>query len=144
MYFEDYEIGKTYSIQNVHIDEEKLLSFAQEYDPLPVHLDEEYAQTTPFRGLIAPGVMSFMTFWRRFLDMNVLTEGLIAGKSTKIEWLAPVYPGDVLSGEVRITNLTARNKYNGVVEVTVDVFNQKGVQVMRDVTEAVVKKRQTT
>lgn len=40
-----------------------------------------------------------------------------------------------------ITNLTQRNERNGLVEVTIEAYNQDGVLVLKDVTEAVVKCR---
>ena len=121
------------------IKKEKMLDFARDYDPIPLHTDEEYARTTPFGRLIAPGVMSFMSVWAKYIDKSFFADSLIAGVSTKIEWFKPVYADDVLTGDVTITNLVKRSAKNGLVEVTVDVFNQDGVLVLRDVTESVVK-----
>ena len=88
MYFEDIELGSGYDLEPVEIKKEQILSFAREYDYIPLHTDEAYARTTPFGGLIAPGVMSFMLVWTKFIDVNLFGTELIAGKSTKMEWLA--------------------------------------------------------
>ena len=45
------------------------------------------------------------------------------------------------AGKATITALTRRNAKNGLVEVTIEAFNQKGELVLTDVTEAVVKCR---
>ena len=140
MYFEDFSLGSVTAIAPVTIAKEKMLSFAQEYDPLPIHTDEAYAKGTRFGALIAPGVMTFMTIWAKFLGENLFGDELIAGKSTKIEWHRPVYAGDTLSAQAEITALTRRHK-NGIVEVTVSAKNQHGVLVLSDVTEVVVKCR---
>ena len=121
------------------IKKEKMMAFARDYDHIPLHTDEEYAKTTPFGKLIAPGVMSFMSVWDKYLDKSFFADSLIAGVSTKIEWFKPVYADDVLTGTATITNLVKRSAKNGLVEVTVDVFNQDGVLVLKDVTESVVK-----
>ena len=71
--------------------------------------------------------------------MDFFGEELLAGKSTKIEWLKPVFADDVLSGKAIITKLVKRNPKNGLVEVTVEAYNQNGELVLTDVTEAVVK-----
>jgi hypothetical protein len=42
-----------------------------------------------------------------------------------------------------ITNLTLRNPRNGIVELTIEAYNQDDVLVLTDVTEAVVKCRET-
>ena len=141
MYFDDIELGMEMDIAPAVIEKEKMLDFARNYDPLAIHTDEEYARTTVFGGLIAPGVMSFMSVWARFLELDFFGGELIAGKSTKIEWIKPVFPNDILTGKARITNLVPRNARNGIVEITVEAYNGKGELVLTDVTEAIVKRR---
>jgi acyl dehydratase len=141
MYFEDIRVGMTAEIAPAVIEKQKMLDFARDYDPIPLHTDEEYAKTSIFGGLIAPGVMSFMSIWANFIRLNVLGDELIAGKSTKIEWFKPVFAGDSLTGKARITKITPRNDYNGIVDVTIEVFNQHGELVLTDVTESIVKRR---
>ena len=141
MYFEDLTVGLTLELEPAVIEKEKMLAFARDYDNIPLHTDEEYAKTTRFGALIAPGVMSFMSVWIKFLDKGLLGNELVAGKSTKIEWLRPVYANDVLTGVATVTALTPRNARNGIVEITVEAYNQKGEKVLVDVTEAVVARR---
>ena len=141
MYFEEFEIGMTADIEPVTMEKDKMIAFAKEYDNIPLHTDEEYAKTTPFGQLIAPGVMSFMAVWANYLKVDFFAEELLAGKTTKIEWLKPVFAGDVLTGKATITKVTERNAKNGLVEMTIDVKNQHGDTVITDVTEAVVKRR---
>ena len=139
MYFEDIQAGSVYELEPVAIRKEQIFSFAREYDYIPLHTDEEYAKQTRFGGLIAPGVMSFMLVWTKFIDVNVFGTELVAGKSTKIEWLKPVYPGDVLTGRAEITAKTRHGAKSGVIEVSVTACNQHGVPVLTDVSEIVVK-----
>ena len=139
MYFDDFKIGMSVETESVTIEKEKMIAFAKDYDNIPLHTDEEYAKTTPFGKLIAPGVMSFMSVWVKYLDVDFFGEELIAGKSTKIEWHKPVFAGDVLTGKAEVTNLTKRNSRNGLVELSIDIHNQDGDLVMTTVTEAVVK-----
>ena len=141
MYFDDLKIGMEVDIEPVTIEKDKMIAFAKEYDNIPLHTDEEYAKTTPFGQLIAPGVMSFMAVWANYLKVDFFAEELLAGKTTKMEWFKPVFAGDVLTGKARVTNLTVRNARNGLAEVTIDVYNQNGDIVITDVTEAVVKRR---
>ncbi len=141
MYFEEMKIGMTVDIPPAVIEKEKMMAFAREYDNIPLHTQEEYAKKTPFGGLIAPGVMSFMSIWAKYLEVDFFGEELLAGKSTKIQWHKPVYAGDELKGTAKITNLTPRNEKNGIVEILIEAYNQNGVLVLTDVTEAVVKCR---
>ena len=142
MYFDDLRIGMTVTIGETVIEKQKMLDFARTYDPIPLHTDEAYARNTRFGGLIAPGVMSFMSVWAKYLEVDFFGEELVAGKSTKIEWIKPVFPEDVLHGKATITGLARRNERNGLVEITVEAYNQHGALVLVDVTEAVVACRQ--
>lgn len=141
MKFESFEttvIGREFKVGPVIMRKEKMISFANEYDPLPLHYDEEYAKTTRYKGLIAPGVMSFMSLWAEFIKDNIWGDNMIGGKKTTIEWFAPIYPGDSVRGTCVITGKTRRNPYNGIVEITSEFYNQDDVHVMRDVTEMIV------
>ena len=139
MYFDDIKLGMTVEIAPAVIEKEKMLAFAKTYDNIPLHTDEEYAKKTPFGQVIAPGVMSFMSVWVKYLEVDFFGKELLAGKSTKIEWHKPVFADDVLYGKATITNLVQRNARNGLVEVTIEVYNQHNVHVLSDVTEAIVK-----
>ena len=141
MYFDDMKIGMKVDTAPAVIEKDKMLAFAKLYDNIPLHTDEEYAKTTPFGKLIAPGVMSFLEVWSKYLEVDFYGEELLAGISTKIEWLKPVFPDDVLTGTAEITNLVERNPKNGLAELTIKVYNQNGELVLTDVTESVIKRR---
>lgn len=140
MYFDEILPNTIVQIPPVTIEKEKMMAFARSYDPFPLHTDEDYAKTTPFGDLIASGTMSMMSVWASFLSRDLFNRELLAGISTKIEWFRPVYAGDVLTGQAEVTGLRERNAKNGVVELTIRVHNQTGVEVLRAVTESVVKK----
>lgn len=142
MYFEEIKLHEEITLSPALIEKQKMLDFARIYDNIPLHTDEEYAKTTIFGQLIAPGVMSFMSVWAKFLELDMFGEELLAGKSTKIEWHKPVYAEDVLTGKAVVTALTPRNPKNGVVEITIYAYNQHGDLVLTDVTEAIVKRKQ--
>ena len=141
MFFEDIKKGLEIHIAPAIIDKQKMIDFAKEYDNVPLHVDEKYAKSTPFGKLIAPGVMSFMCVWAKYLEVDIFGEQLLAGKSTKIEWLKPVFAEDVLTSKAVVTKLIERNAKNGIVEVTISAFNQNGDLVLTGVTEAIVKKK---
>ena len=139
MYFNDLKLGMTVQIAPAVIEKQKMLDFAHTYDHIPLHTDEEFAKASPFGQLIAPGVMSFMSVWSKYLEVDFFGRELLAGKSTRIIWHKPVYAEDVLHGKAVITNLRQRNARNGLVEVTIEAYNQNGVHVLSNVTEAIVK-----
>ncbi len=139
MYFEDIKVGMKTDIAPAIIEKKKMIDFALDYDNIPLHTDEEYAKASPFGQLIAPGVMSFMAVWAKYLEVDFFGEDLIAGKSTKIEWHKPVFAEDILTSKAEVTQAVKRNSRNGLVEITIKAYNQNGELVLTDVTEAVVK-----
>ena len=141
MYFDDLKVGMSVETEPAVIKKDKMTEFAKDYDNVPLHTDEEYAKKTHFGQLIAPGVMSFLTVWAKYLEVDFFGEELLAGKSAKIEWMKPVFADDVLTGKAVITNMVKRSEKNGIVELTIEVFNQKGEHVITNITEAVVKCR---
>ena len=141
MFFDDIKLNTQIDIPPAVIEKDKMVDFAKLYDNIPLHVDEDYAKSTHFGKLIAPGVMSFMSVWAKYLEVDIIGEELLAGKSTKIEWYKPVFAGDILTGKATITKLTERNERNGIAEITMQVSNQKGELVLTNVTEAIVKRR---
>ena len=139
MYFEEFVLGSKTPIEPVTIEKDDMVAFAKKYDNLPLHTDEEYAKTTIFGQLIAPGVMSFMSVWAKYLENDLAGSELLAGKSTKIEWHKPVFANDVLTSTCTVSKLEKRNTKNGLVEVTFEVFNQSGELVLTDATEMIIK-----
>lgn len=141
MHFDDMKIGMEMETAPAIIEKEKMMEFARLYDTFPLHTDEDYAKKSIFGQLVAPGVMSFMSVWVKFLELGVLGDEFICGKSTKIEWIKPVFAGDILTGKAVVTDLVRRNEKNGMVVLRIDVYNQDGVLVLVDVTEAILKCR---
>ena len=141
MYLEDIRINSEKTVENIVIEREEMLDFAKKYAPAKIHTDEDFAKLSRFGELIAPGMLSFLSVWAQYVLVDFAGEELVAGKSTAVEWLRPVFAGDVLRGCARVTGLAFRNDHNGVMTVTIDVFNQKDDKVLTSVVESVVKRK---
>ncbi len=141
MFFEDIKLNTEIEIEPVVIKKEKMLSFARDYDSRPIHTDEDYAKASPFGALLAPGVMTFMSVWNKYLEQDVFGSEFLAGKSTKIEWHKPVFAEDTLFGRALITGKSERSAKNGIVEITFSVRNGKGETVLTNITEIIVRRK---
>lgn len=122
MHLDDLNTNMEIDIPPAVIDRERMMDFAWLYDPIPLHCDEEYVKSARFGGLIAPGVMSFLAVWAKFVEDDMF--------------------GDVLTGKVRITAITGRNAYNGIAEIRIEAYNRHGELVLTNITESVVKYRE--
>ena len=143
LFFDDLTLGMTVDIPPASIEKEKMIAFACDYDSTPLHIIDEYAPTTHFGKLIALGAMSFTSVWAKYHEIDFFDEELLAGKSTKTERLKPVFENDILSVRATITDLVKRNDKNGLVEVSIDVHSQNGELVLKDITEAIMKCKNT-
>ena len=55
MTFEDFPIGRFGSFGPHHVSREDILAFASEFDPQPMHLDDEAARQSMLKGLSGSG-----------------------------------------------------------------------------------------
>lgn len=141
MFFDDFKVGDTFELESVRIDKDEMTDFAKTYDPQKIHLDEDHGKKSRFGEIIAPGIMSFMSVWAKFVKSNIIFNNFIAAQNFRIDWLAPVFANEELTGKVKIARLEPRNKYNGVVDINLVIYNQDGKKVMDTITEAIINRR---
>jgi len=132
MYFEEFKIGQKFYTEPITIIQEEIKEFASKFDPLPIHLDEDYAKDSMFHGIIASGFHTLSAVWGQFVKMNVTGKEVIAGLGMdKMRWKLPVYPNDTLAAEVEVTDLIPSNKGGkGIVLTKVTAYNQQNKVVL--------------
>jgi acyl dehydratase len=144
-YLEDLKVGDKRRFGAYAVTREEVLTFARAYDPQPFHLSDEAAAKTHFGRLAASG-------WHTCaMTMAMLVEngradpfaGLGSPGVDELRWLKPVYPGDTLSVETEIVEVTpSRSKPDlGSFRSHVTVFNQADEPVMRMTSIVLVKRR---
>jgi len=131
--FENLEPGQVYELGSKVVTEDEIIAFAREFDPQPFHLDPEAAKDSVFRGLIASGWHTGAMWMRLYVDS--LLEGASGQGSSGLEelrWLAPVRPGDTLSGRLTVLEVTASESHPDRVTIRIrgELVNQDGVTVM--------------
>ena len=132
-YFEDFEPGQDRALGRVEVTEAEIVDFARRFDPQPFHVDPEAAKESVFGGLIASGWHTGAMWMRLYVDS--LLGGPASMGSPGIEelrWLAPVRPGDTLSGRLTVLETTPseRRPERGTVRIRGEMVNQDGVVVM--------------
>lgn len=101
--FEDLQVGMTASFTKT-ITEDDISLFAQASgDRNPVHLDETFAQTTPFQGRIAHGMLT-ASLISAAVAQHLPGAGTIL-LSQSLRYKAPVRPGDVVQATVTVKEL---------------------------------------
>ncbi|MBB5703935.1 3-hydroxybutyryl-CoA dehydratase [Ochrobactrum daejeonense] len=102
-YFEDLTVGMTASLTKAISQEDINLFATVTGDRNPVHIDEDWAQTTRFKGRIAHGVLTAGLI-SAVMGTRLPGPGNIYLKQT-LEFQAPVKPGDVVTATVTIREL---------------------------------------
>jgi len=132
LYFEDIEPGGVYELGTRTVTESEIVAFAREWDPQPFHTDPEAAKGSVFGGLIASGWHTGSMWMRMYVDTMLGSAARGSPGIEELRWLAPVRPGDTLSG--RLTVLEARPSATkpdrGTIRIRGEMVNQDGVTVM--------------
>jgi acyl dehydratase/ribonuclease HI len=130
LYLDDLSVGQKFSAGTYQMTEDRIKSFAAEFDPQPFHLDDAIARQTVFRGLAASGWHTASATMRLMVEALHFAGGLV-GLGGEISWARPTHPGDTLRVEIEILAITpSRSKPNqGVVTARCTTFNQNGESV---------------
>jgi acyl dehydratase len=132
-YWEDFAEGDTIELGSYEVTREEILEFARRYDPQPFHVDEAAADAGPFGGLAASGWHTAAIFMRLFVD-GILNSSASLGSPgiEELRWTAPVRPGDVLTGRVRLVDSypSERRADRGTLINECELLNQDGTVVM--------------
>jgi acyl dehydratase len=129
LYLDDFAVGQRFALGSKTITAAEIVDYARDYDPQPFHLDEDAAAKTPFGGLVASGWQVGAIAMRLLVD-NLLSRAASLGSPglDKVQWLAPVRPGDTLTmtGVVREVIPSRSKPDRGVVMSRYEMHNQRG------------------
>ncbi|MCG5482262.1 MAG: MaoC family dehydratase [Sinorhizobium meliloti] len=132
LYFEDFTQGRRFDYSPVLMQANDMIAFASEFDPQPMHLNEEVGKSSILGGLAASG-------WHTSaVGMRMMIEAFLGDSSSQgspgvdfMEWKKPVLAGDILSGFSLV--LEARPSKTkpaiGFVKFRNEIENQSGEAV---------------
>jgi acyl dehydratase len=131
LYLDDLKVGQRFTSGTYLMDEERIKTFAAEFDPQPFHLDEEAARKSIFQGLAASGWHTAAATMRLLVTGGLPLAGGLVGLGGEVTWPRPTRPGDLLRVESEIVQISpSRSKPSqGVVIVRSVTLNQRGEEV---------------
>lgn len=137
IYFEDIAVGDSLALGPLTVSREKIIAFAEKYDPQPFHLSDEEAAGTHFGSLAASGWHTTALFMRMLVSAIQDAPGLQGGSLgaigiDELRWLRPVRPGDTLRGtnEVIDRKSSASRPEMGIVRNRATIVNQHDEPVL--------------
>ena len=143
-YLEDFAAGQIYGSGKLKVEEQRIKTFAAEFDPQPFHLDEDAARKSIFGGLAASGWHTAALTMRLLVESELKPAGGIVGAGfDEFRWPMPVRPGDELHVEAEVLEVrpSKSRPTQGLIKVRTTTKNQKGEAVQISVGNLVVPRR---
>lgn len=140
MKFGELTNGQKFETSSYLVNKADIIAFATQFDPLYMHVDEEKAKLSRFKGIIAPGLHTLSISHRLWFDLGILGDDVIAGTGiNNLKFLNPVFPGDVLFVTVEILK---KEESERAGEVTFLLLSHKnnGEQVLSAEISALIAK----
>ena len=138
--FEDFLVGHFGTFGPRHVTRDEIIAFASEFDPQPMHLDEEAAKRTMLRGLSGSGWHLCSIMMRMMFDGYIgRTASLGSPGVDEVRWLVPLRPGDDLMLDVDVTEsrVSRSRPEMGIVTFTMRMRNASG-QVLLEATAPII------
>ncbi|MBN8981155.1 MAG: MaoC family dehydratase [Rhizobiales bacterium] len=133
LHFEDFKPGPFGTFGPHHVSREDIIAFAKEFDPQPMHLDEEAAKRSMLKGLSGSGwhmcSLLMRICWDGFIH-NIASAG--APGVDEVKWVSPLRPGDDLTVAVEVLG-TRESKSRGdvgFVQIGNNMRNASGVTLL--------------
>lgn len=145
LYFEDIGEGLTRDCGSLTVEREEMRSFAERYDPQPIHVDPEAARESIYGGLIASGWLTASLSARRLVLGYMNDTATMGGRGMDdLRWHRPVRAGDELSVEIEVLEKRPSESTPGVghTETEVRTTNQDGETVLTMVGLGLVERRE--
>ena len=132
-HFEDFEPGAVAEYGPRVVTRDEITAFASQFDPQPMHLDEEAARKTMLGGLAASGWHSCAIAMRMMCDWFLLdTASWGAPGVESLRWQKPVRPDDKLTLRRKVLEkrVSKSRPEMGLVRVEYELINQSGESVL--------------
>src|SRR5580698_11050042 len=141
---EDFKPGPFGSFGPHHVSREDILAFAAEFDPQPMHLDEEAAKRSMLNGLAGSGWHLCSIMMRMMFDGVIgRTASMGSPGVNETRWLAPLRPGDDLTLDIDVTEarVSRSRPDTGIVTFKGIVRNAAGQALCEMVSPIIVRRR---
>jgi acyl dehydratase len=131
--WEDFAAGNVAEYGPRQVTLAEMIAFATEFDPQPIHLDEEAARASMLGGLSASGWHTCSLAMRMIAD-GILHNAMSMGAPgvDEVRWIVPLRPDEsiTLRATVLDTRVSRSRPDMGFVKFRFDLINQGGTTIM--------------
>jgi acyl dehydratase len=130
LYFEDIEVGQTFTGDTIVVDREIMLMIARDFDNQRMHLDAEAAKAMGFDDVIASGAYTFAAAIKTVQSILNRFHFLPSGRGIELSFVRPVLAGNTITAHAEIISKRPSDKGSrGWAVFKTDYVNQDGVTV---------------
>jgi len=123
-YWEDVVVGERCRSTDIFVSESDIVQFAEVFDPMPIHVNNEAAEQGPFGEITASGAHMFSLRQRLVHDFE-LSDAVIASLGVdEVRYVSALRPDRVCHLEIEFAEKTpSRSKPDrGVVVLDMELF----------------------
>jgi acyl dehydratase len=142
--FEDFPPGHFGQFGPRRVTRAEMLAFAAEFDPQPMHLDEEAASRSMLQGLSGSGWHLCSIMMRMMVDGFVGRSASLGSPGvTELRWLAPFRPDDELTLDIDVVEarVSRSRPATGLVTFKCVVRNAAGLALCEMVSPMILARR---
>lgn len=139
-WFEDVAIDMPFDLGSHGFTQDEIIRFGERYDPQYFHTDPEAAKQSHFGGLVASGWHTVSVGHRLMVDRLTAEEDIVRAEGgepgvsgpspgvNRMDFKAPVRPGDTVSYRLTVTGKRASNSIPGwgLLFNLIEAHNQRG------------------
>ena len=141
MKFDQFAVGQVFGTSSYKITKEEIKRFAQEFDPLHLHVDEKKAAQGGYNGIIASGIHTLGISYKLWVEQGIFGDDIIAGRGmNNIKFIKPVYPNDVLHTVVEVIGKKKINSEKGIITISLSAYNGKEEKVFEGDLSVIIKR----
>ena len=144
LYFEDFKPGSVTEFGPRLVTREEIVAFAAEFDPQPMHLDEEAARASMLGGLAASGWHTCCLLMRMAADGFVLNSASMGAPGVdEVKWLKPLRPGTRITLRLNVLESRVSNSRPemGFVKVRMELIDDERALLMELSNSLMIERR---
>jgi acyl dehydratase len=144
LYFEDFKPGSVTEYGPRLVSREEIVAFAAEFDPQPMHLDEEAARASMLGGLAASGWHTCCLLMRMAADGFVLNSASMGAPGVdEVKWLKPLRPGTRITLRLNVLDSRVSNSRPemGFVKVRMELLDDERAPLMELSNSLMIERR---
>jgi acyl dehydratase len=134
VYFEDLEVGATFTSGEIAANREEMLAYNRRNDPWPFHVDEAAATKTPFGGIIASGGYTITLMYRlghQIYNVPGRAWAVTGAVDWQLKFPTPLRPDDRVRLRLTIQGKRESSRpERGIFQPLYEVLNQKDEVVL--------------